>query len=60
MGLVVREFDDDGRKKAINALLSVFADPKVWQRCVRAARKHFSLEDGVAAYDRTYRKLAPT
>ena len=57
VGMVIRDFDDDGREKAINALLSLCADPDVRQRCVRAARKHFSLDDGVAAYGRIYREL---
>ena len=56
VGVVIRDFDDD-REEAVNAVLSLCADPDVRQRCVRAARKHFSLDDGVAAYDRIYRKL---
>ena len=60
VGVVIRDFDDDGREKAINNLLSLCADPDVRKRCLKAARKHFSLDDGVAAYDRIYRDLAPT
>ena len=58
VGVVIRDFDDDSREVAINALLSLCADPDVRQRCVRVARKHFSLDDGVAAYSRIYRDLA--
>ena len=58
VGVVIRDFDDDGHEKAINALLSLCADPDVRQRCVRVARKYFSLDDGVAAYNRIYRELA--
>ena len=57
VGVVMRDFDDDCRKEAVNALLSLCADPDVRQRCVRAAKKHFSLDEGVAAYDRIYREL---
>ena len=57
VGVVVRDFDAEGREKAINDLISLCADPDVRQRCVGAARKHFSLDDGVAAYDRIYREL---
>ena len=57
VGVVIRDFDDNSRKEAINALLSLCADPDVRQRCVRAASNHFSLDDGVAAYDRIYREL---
>ena len=57
VGVVMRDFDDDSRERAINALLALCADPDVGQRCVAAARKHFSLNDGVAAYDRIYREL---
>ncbi len=57
VGVVIRDFDDGARERAINALLSLCADPDVRQRCVRAAMKHFSLNDGVVAYDRIYREL---
>ena len=57
VGVVIRKFDDEGREKAINAMLSLCADQDVRQRCVRAAKKHFSLDDGVAAYDRIYQEL---
>ena len=60
VGVVIRDFDDHSREKAINALLSLCLDKDVRQRCVRAARKHFSLDDGVAAYDRIYRMLVST
>ena len=57
VGVVIRDFNEDSRESAINALLSLCADPEVMRRCVRAARKHFSLDDGVDAYDMTYREL---
>ena len=57
VGVVIRDFGDDGREEAINDLLDLCAYPDVRQRCVRAARKHFSLDDGVASYDRIYREL---
>ena len=57
VGAVIRAFDAEGREKAINALISLCADPDVGQRCVRAARKHFALDDGVVAYDQIYREL---
>ena len=57
VGVIIREFDGNGRQKAVNALLSLCADPNVGQRCVRAARKHFSLDDGVADYHRIYSEL---
>ena len=57
VGVVIRNFDDGCRERAINALLSLYADPNVRQRCVRAAGKHFSLDDGVAAYCRIYWEL---
>ena len=57
VGVVIRDFNDDNRQKAINALLSLCVDPDVRQRCVRVAREHFSLDDGVAAYNRIYGEL---
>ena len=59
VGVVIRNFEDD-REEAIRAMLSLCADPNVRKRCVRAARKHFSLDDGVAIYDRIYRDLTST
>ena len=60
VGVVIRDFDDHGREEAIDALLALCSDPNVRQRCVSAAGKHFSLDDGVAAYDRIYRELVST
>ena len=57
VGVVIGDFDAESREKAINALLLLCADPSIGQRCVAAARKHFSLDDGVAVYDRIYREL---
>ena len=57
VGVVIREFDDYVREESIDALLELCSDPNVQQRCVAAAKKHFSLDDGVAAYDRIYRDL---
>ena len=48
--------DDHDREEAIDALLDLYSDPNVRQRFVGAIRKHFSLDDGVAAYDRIYRE----
>lgn len=45
---------DDG----IARLRSLVADPGTRARCRQAAEKLFSLETGVAEYDRIYRKLA--
>ena len=57
VGVVIRDFDNHGREEALEALLALCSDRNVRQRCVRAGRKHFSLNDGVAAYDRIDREL---
>ena len=57
VGVVIRDFDDESREEALKALLLLGSDPSVRQRCVGAAGKHFSLDEGVAAYDRIYKEL---
>jgi len=60
VGVVIKDFDEYGRKTAVDALLTLCADTDVRQRCVRVASRHFSLDEGAAAYDRIYRELLAT
>ena len=57
VGVVIDKFDDFNREQAVRALLDIKDDPGIRKRCVAAAAKHFSLQNGVAAYDRIYREL---
>jgi hypothetical protein len=55
--VVLREFTPDAQRDAVRRLLELASDPATRERCVGAAHRLFSLDDGVAAYDRLYRSL---
>lgn len=57
VGVLLREFNQAEMKKAVKKLLDLIKDPEVSNRCVKTAKKYFSLEDGVRAYDKIYRHL---
>lgn len=59
VGALVRDFEPATIERGVDELLRLLDEPDLRTRCVAAARKHFALEDGVAAYDRIYRSLAP-
>ncbi|HZN66867.1 MAG TPA: hypothetical protein VFB66_16365, partial [Tepidisphaeraceae bacterium] len=58
VGVLVHDFQEDTVRRGADELLSLADDPFVHERCVRVARKHFSLEDGVSAYNRIYHSLS--
>jgi hypothetical protein len=41
----------------LDQLLALAADPSTAVRCIKAARKHFSLDEGVQRYAAVYRQL---
>lgn len=57
VGVVLRSFDDKARMDSMRALLELVDDPFSSTRCVAAAEKYFSLEQGVARYANVYRQL---
>jgi glycosyltransferase involved in cell wall biosynthesis len=57
VGVLLRGFDKDAVGRAADDLVRLTDDASVRDRCVRAARKHFALEDGVSAYNRIYHSL---
>lgn len=57
VGVVLHAFGAQEQEKAVRQLLNLAADPRVGERCIAAARHHFSLEQGVERYDRIYRSL---
>jgi glycosyltransferase involved in cell wall biosynthesis len=58
VGVVMRGFSAPEIDAAVEASLLLTVDPAVAARCSAAARKHFSLEEGVAAYRAIYRSLS--
>lgn len=57
VGVVVDGMDAPAVASAARRLAALARDPGVRDRCVRTARRYFSLEAGASAYDRIYREL---
>lgn len=57
VGIVVDDFSHDALGRAAEATLNLLDDPALAARCRDAACRHFSLEDGVAAYAAIYERL---
>ena len=57
VGVALTDFSDADRTAAVDRLLALAADPATPARCVDAARRLFSLDDGVASYRAIYRGL---
>lgn len=58
VGVALKSFDERALKHGLDQLLELAADPATRTRCVTAARKHFSLEEGVARYRTIYASIA--
>jgi hypothetical protein len=57
VGVALAAFDDVSLKKGLERLLSLISDPTTPDRCVAAAKRHFSLDEGVARYQIIYDQL---
>ena len=57
VGVVVRSFDEVALANGLQAMLQLAADPATRNRCVAAAQKNFSLDDGVVRYQSVYARL---
>ena len=57
VGVAITRLDADALMTGLRRLLSLLEEPGIQQRCVAAAQKHFSLEQGVAEYAMIYRSL---
>ena len=57
VGVALKAFDEAALTNGLQALLHLVADPTTRARCVAAAQKHFSLDEGVKAYGNIYSKL---
>jgi glycosyltransferase involved in cell wall biosynthesis len=58
VGVAIKSFDAVSRSVALQQLLQLVADPAASVRCVTAAQRHFSLDEGVRSYDQIYRELS--
>lgn len=58
VGVALKNFSDTELDNGLQSLLELTQQPDIQQRCRQAAEKYFSLENGVAAYDRIYNELA--
>ena len=57
VGVAIRAFDPASLAAGLVQLLALTADPATAARCVAAAQKHFSLDEGVQRYAAVYRQL---
>lgn len=57
VGVALRAFDQASLEAGLAQLLELIADPSTASRCVAAAQKHFSLDEGVRRYAAVYRQL---
>lgn len=57
VGVALKSFDEAALVNGLKALLQLVDDPATRVRCVQAAQKHFSLDEGVRRYASVYEKL---
>jgi glycosyltransferase involved in cell wall biosynthesis len=57
VGVALQAFNDANLANGLKVLLQMVADPTTLTRCVEAAQKHFSLDEGVARYHGIYVQL---
>ena len=60
VGVALKSFDEAALVNGLQALLKLVDDPATRVRCVQAAQKHFSLDEGVKRYASVYEKLGGT
>jgi glycosyltransferase involved in cell wall biosynthesis len=58
VGVALKSFDEASLTAGLVKLLLLANDPATRVRCVAAAHKHFSLDEGVARYAATYEQMA--
>lgn len=57
VGVALKHFDAPAIDAALKELLILVADPATSGRCVAAAQRNFSLDEGVSRYAETYQQL---
>lgn len=60
VGVIAKEFSLDSYNNAIDALLKLFDDKDIRNRCHRVAKKYFSLDEGIKKYQQIYQGLMNT
>lgn len=58
VGIAINAFDKASITAGLEALLKLAEDPEIGTRCVAAAQKHFSLDEGVRRYAAVYDRLS--
>ncbi len=58
VGVALRAFDQASLAAGLAQLLALAADPSTAARCMAAAQKHFSLDEGVKRYAEMYKQLS--
>lgn len=58
VGVVVDEFSESAYETAAGALRDLLGGVDLRKRCRRVAERYFSLQEGIARYQRVYRQLA--
>lgn len=57
VGVALEGFDSASLQQGLEKLIALTADPDIQPRCVAAAQRHFSLDEGVAQYRAVYCSL---
>lgn len=57
VGVALRDFTASSLDEGIRRLLGLVEEPEISTRCVASARRHFSLDEGVARYRSVYSSL---
>jgi glycosyltransferase involved in cell wall biosynthesis len=58
VGVVIHNWTDQERRDAVRRLVALAGEPDIRQRCRDAAGRHFSLADGIDAYNQLYSALS--
>ena len=57
VGVALDSFEADALRDGLERLIALTREPDIQARCVAAAQRHFSLDEGVARYQAVYRSL---
>jgi glycosyltransferase involved in cell wall biosynthesis len=58
VGVALHDFGEAAMAQALQQLLALLDDPGTPARCMQAAARHFSLDEGAARYAALYHRLA--
>ena len=59
VGVALTDFDEVSLRQGLERLIELTRQPDIQARCVAAAQRHFSLDEGVARYRSIYHALDP-